>query len=188
MIPSVEDSDLRTYVGFVLKVDDPRGEHRLRVEIPGLTDDVGWARPRNRSAGYVVPRVGDRVQISYEYGNTERPLWEPAGCVSDERPADVAAAGTQAHLVHAFEIGALGSLSFRITLDEREGSKAFRIYAVDTANDDDLVVALELDLENRGVILYGLTGVEIRSTGFIQLTAALLQINNRAIAPSATPI
>lgn len=183
---SVEEKDPFTYVGFVLNAEDPRGEHRVRVEVPGLTDDTGWARPRQRHG--LAPRVGDRVLVSYEYGDGDRPLYELAAQVQEERPADVRAAGTNAHLVHAFELASIGDISFRVTLDEREASRGFRIYAVDTRNADDLVAALELDLVNRAVVVYGLTGVEIRSTGFIQLAAALIQVNDRAVLPRSTPI
>lgn len=186
MTPNVEEKDPYAYVGFVLNAEDPRGEHRARIELPGLTDDTGWARPRHRHG--VAPRVGDRVLVTYEFGNVDRPLWEYAAQVQDERPADVRAAGTNAHLVHAFELGSLGPISFRVTLDERAASRGFRIYAVDTANGDDLIAAVELDLVNRAVVVYGLTGVEIRSTGFIQLAAALIQVNDRAVLPRSTPI
>lgn len=186
--------DFGNYVGFVTNVEDPSGVHRVRVQVPGLTDDTGWARPRStmggglQHGGHIVPRVGSRVLITYEYGNTERPLYEPASWVREDVPADIAAAGSQAHLVQAFEFAKLGAISFRVTLDERPESRAFRIYAVDTANADDLVAALELDLVSRGTILYGLTGVEIRSTGFIQLAAALIQVGDRAVLPRSTPI
>ena len=194
MIPQVEDSDLRPYVGFVLKVDDPRGEHRVCVEVPGLTDDTGWARPRStmggglQHGGHIVPRVGSRVIVTYEYGNPERPLYEPAAWVAEDVPADIVAAGNEAHLVQAFEFAKLGPISFRVTLDERPATRSFRIYAVDADNGDSLIAALELDLVSRATIVYGLTGVEIRSTGFIQLAAALIQFNDRALLPAATPV
>ena len=182
--------DHGTYVGFVIDVNDPRGEHRVRAEVPGLTDDTGWARPRSTvgGGGHVAPRVQGRVLITYENGNEERPLYEPAAWVKAELPADVAAAGDKAHLVHAFEFAKLGTISFRVTLDERPETRAFRIYAVDSENADDLIAALELDLVNRGVVVFGLTGVEIRSTGFIQLAAALMQLGDRAVLPCSTPI
>ena len=138
--------------------------------------------------GHIVPRVGSRVIITYEYGNTERPLYEPASWVSEDVPKDIAAAGAEAHLVQAFEFAKLGPISFRVTLDERPATRSFRIYAVDADNGDNLIAALELDLVNRAAVVFGLTGVEIRSTGFIQLTAALLQFNNRAVLPSSTPV
>jgi hypothetical protein len=186
MISDVEEQDHATYVGFVVKADDPRGEHRACCEVPNVTDDTGWARPRRKNG--VPPREGQRVLITYEYGNPERPLWEAACDVQEERPADMRAAGAQAHLVHAWEVAAIGPISFRVTLDERPATRAFRIYAVDTQNADALIAAVELDLVTRGVLVYGLTGVEIRSTGFIQLTAAMLQLNDRAVLPRSTPV
>lgn len=190
----VEEQDLRTYIGFVIDNKDPLPLHRVCASIPGLTEDTGWMYPASTAGGglqhggHIAPKVGSRVRISQEMGDVERMVYEPHGWVEEDVPADITAAGAEAHLVQAFEFAKLGPLSFRVTLDERPATRAFRIYAVDTENEDDLVVALELDLVSRGVVVYGLTGVELRSLGFIQLSGAIIQMNERPVQPKSSPI
>lgn len=189
-----EEQDHRAYIGFVIKNDDPLPLHRVCVRVDGLTDDTGWIYPATTTGGglqhggHIVPKVGSRVRITQEMGHADRMVYEPHGWVAEDVPADIKNAKNEAHLVQAFEFAKLGPLSFRVTLDEREATRGFRVYAVDTANGDDLVVALELDLVNRAVVLFGLTGVEIRSVGFIQLAAAIIQMNERTVQPKSTPV
>lgn len=181
------------YPAFVRHVDDPLGLHRVRCEIPGYMKLTPWAFPLTNGGGsanrgaHIVPIVGSIVFVRFLYGDDERPVYSGGSWSSGMPPADVRAAGKEAHKIQALEIGALGDLSFRATVDERTGHRAVKIYAIDTT-DDEVVASLEFDLEQRGVSLFGLAGVDIQGRGFVNIDAPQVQINDRLVATKAGPI
>jgi hypothetical protein len=193
----IHDDDYGMYPAKVIDIEDPLGLHRIQFAIPGKMERSGWAIPITsgggaaQRGGHVMPAVGSDVFVVFLNGDPNTPAYQGgywgARPTGSEMPADIQAAGADAHLVQAFELGQLGGLAFRVTLDERAGHRSFKIYAVDPA-DDEVVVSVELDLEKRGLVLYGLTGVELRSDGFVQALAPVIQFNNRALLPRAAPI
>lgn len=194
MIGDDEEDDHGTYMAFVADVADPLGLHRLRFSIPGKMALSDWAWPRNaggpQRGGHVVPRVGNMVVVNFIDGNKDLAVysngWWAQRADGKTAPVDLVAAGNQAHLVQAFEIGDIGGIAFRVTLDERSGRRSCRAYAVDTENDLE-IVSLELDLEKRGIVIYGLTGIVLQSDGYIQATAPIVQINDRAAQTKGGP-
>jgi hypothetical protein len=135
----------------------------------------------------VLALVKGEERYVFLYGDDERPVYSGGSWSSGMPPADVRAAGKEAHKIQALEIGALGDLSFRATVDERTGHRAVKIYAIDTT-DDEVVASLEFDLEQRGVSLFGLAGVDIQGRGFVNIDAPQVQINDRLVATKAGPI
>ena len=195
MIGDDEDDDHGTYMAFVSDVADPLGLHRIRFSIPGKMALSDWSWPRHaggpRRGGHIVPHVGDMVVIEFIDGNKDLSTytngWWAQRADGKTAPVDLVAAGNQAHLVQAFEIGDIGGISFRATLDERVGRRSCRVYAIDTVNNLE-IVSLELDLEKRGIVIYGLTGIVLQSDGYIQATAPIVQINDRAVQTKGGPV
>jgi uncharacterized protein involved in type VI secretion and phage assembly len=67
-------------VGLVSDVNDPEKQGRVRVQMPGLSDDYvsHWARTVQLGAGkdrgwMVLPEVGDEVLVGFELGDFRRP-------------------------------------------------------------------------------------------------------------------
>lgn len=189
-----EEEDNSTCLAFVSDVEDPLGLHRIRYSIPGKLALSDWSWPRDaggpQRGGHVVPRVGTMVVVNFIDGNKDLSVysngwWVNAGA-RQTAPADLITAGKQAHLVQAFEIGDIGGIAFRATIDERIGQRSARVYAVDTETNLE-IVSIELDLEKRGIVIYGLTGIVLQSDGYIQATAPIVQINDRTAQTKGGP-
>lgn len=184
--------EVKTYPGFVRQVDDPLGLHRVRVEIPGYMALTPWAFPEVSGGGmarggHIVPEVNNIVFVRFLFGDDERPIYSGASWGTPQVPADIKAAGKQAHLVQGLEISKLGDLSFRVTIDERPGKRAVKVYAVDVT-DNEIIASLEFDLEKRGLSIFGLAGVDIQARGFVNVDAAQVQVHDRLVLEKAGPI
>ena len=184
--------EVKRYPGFVKDVNDPLGLHRVRVHIPGYMDLTPWAFPEIAGGGaarggHIVPEAGCPVFVTFLYGDDERPIYSGCGWGTPNVPADIKAAGKEAHLIQALEISKLGDLSFRVTIDERPGKRAVKLYAIDVT-DNEVIASLEFDLEKRGLSLFGLAGVDIQGRGFVNVDAAQVQIHDRLVLEKAGPI
>lgn len=201
-----DGKDFGVYPGYVVDNKDPDGRHRVRVHVPGLYERTAWAVPQTSGGGAVpnsagdatrgsgfhaAPRLNAVVFVSFLYGDPERPTYVGGdwGIVDGKSnmPADIVAAGKDAHLVQAGE-WRFADLSLRVVIDERPGKRALKVYAVDLQNSEDPIATIEIDLEGRGIVVYGLTGVAVQSSGFVQLTAPVLQLNERTVRTAAAPV
>ena len=63
------------YRGLVIDVDDPSGEHRLRVRVPEVSDSEAWALPGPYVDVEQPPPVGSEVWIEYDEGDPQYPRW-----------------------------------------------------------------------------------------------------------------
>ena len=199
------DKDWGKYPGYVVDNADPQGRHRVTVSVPNKIQESAWASPVTTGgavpnsgadatfgSGFSsVPRKGALVLLSFLYGDVERPVYEGGGWGllngKSTAPADIAAAGPEAHLVHAGE-WRFADVSLRVKIDERPGKRSLIAYAVDLKNGEEPIAAVELDLERRGVVVYGLTGVAVQSDGFVQITAPVLQLNERPVLTRGAPV
>lgn len=71
------------YMGQVVDRNDPDGDARIRVRIPGMIDDrSAWARPKGGGSplwGFVaVPPLEADVYIQFVNGDIDVPVYEPA--------------------------------------------------------------------------------------------------------------
>jgi hypothetical protein len=67
-----------TYRGMVVDDDDPMLQHRLHVVVPDVHGDTPVWAVASLPAGPAgrIPTVGDVVQISFERGDSDYPVWE----------------------------------------------------------------------------------------------------------------
>lgn len=63
------------YRGRVIDVDDPLGEHRLRVRVPEIGDADGWAPPGPDVDLESPPSVDSEVWIEFDEGDPDHPRW-----------------------------------------------------------------------------------------------------------------
>jgi uncharacterized protein involved in type VI secretion and phage assembly len=83
------------YRGTVTDNQDPRGQGRIKAQVPEVLADVtsGWALPCAPYAGdttgtYAVPAVGAGVWVEFEAGDVSRPMWVGCWWPSDKVPTD----------------------------------------------------------------------------------------------------
>ncbi len=186
------------YDGFVIDTKDPRQLRRVRVNIPGICKDTGWARPKTmggggaQRGGHVVPDVGHTVYVQFVNGDTRSPVYECGSWgtteAGPELPTDIVAAGADGPLVSSLEF-ARGSLAVRLTVDERQGQRTWRVVAVQKSGEAETVLgSIELDLEKRVLDLFGLAGVQIRSKGFVDIRGITSRILQRRVRRTAAQI
>ena len=85
------------YTGIVDDNDDPLQMHRLKVSIPSVMGGItqwalamGWPGSYNAGIKLLTPKVGDVVQIVFEWGNPDKPMWMYNGWGEDEIPQELA--------------------------------------------------------------------------------------------------
>jgi hypothetical protein len=68
-----------TYKAVVVDNVDPMVQNRLMLTVPEVGIDSAWASPLSGSSGGTVPAVGDEVQVQFEGGDSDRPVWHRDG-------------------------------------------------------------------------------------------------------------
>ena len=63
------------YRAIVVNTDDPDGQRRLLVNLPGVLGTAVWALPCVPAASRAIPRAGSFVWIQFEAGDAARPVW-----------------------------------------------------------------------------------------------------------------
>lgn len=195
MSSNVEDhlrGDARYYglqMGTVIENADPDGLHRVRVRIPGIAEpSTGWAFPLTAGGGskgrggHVVPDVGADVALWFHQGDPNGSAFYLAGWwglpeAGTEVPGDLATAGEDAHLVQVLKIGRIV-----FTVDERPGKRALRVEDTEGAG------LIEVDLEQKGLLIEGLAGVVIKSLGAVVIDALTVNIKGRDVSTTSDHI
>lgn len=82
-----DDDEVRyhgLYEGVVTNNKDPLGLGRVRLRVPGLVENSGWALPRGNTGGgtaqrgfYDPPDKNAEVFVQFIMGDTDRPAFEP---------------------------------------------------------------------------------------------------------------
>lgn len=65
-----------TYRGHVVDNVDPSGQNRLSVTVPDVGGTPMWAAPSDPSQVGQLPSVGDEVQVTFEGGDADHPVWQ----------------------------------------------------------------------------------------------------------------
>ena len=65
-----------TYRGLVVDNVDPAGQDRLSVTVPDVGGTPMWAAPSDPSQVGQLPSVGDGVQVTFESGDADHPVWQ----------------------------------------------------------------------------------------------------------------
>jgi uncharacterized protein involved in type VI secretion and phage assembly len=185
----VERHDTRLlglYVGYVTRRDDPERLGRVRVCVPGVLEpESAWAFPLGTVGGgskdtglFAVPEEGAEVGVFFNQGNVDAPYYlaghwgKPGG--ESELPEEA-----QRELPTN---RVLSTKTFRVELDEGEGSRKLRLTNKKTG--DHLV----FDAEENSVTLEATTAITLRAVGAISLDAAQITIAGRPVRPVADPI
>ena len=162
-------------IGVVVDRADPKGLGRVKVRVPGLFEPSGWAFPLGQTGGgtvdegtWWIPQLKSEVAIWLNRGDEDKPYYLPAQWGDGEPP--VASDGGDPDVV-VMSIGG----AYEIVVDRRPESKGFKI--IDKANNEGL---LEFDGVTRQLQLSAVAGIQLISTGQIDLQGLIVTINGVA--------
>lgn len=158
-------------IGEVVDRDDPEGNGRVRVRIPGLLDRSNWAWPLGSSGGgapdegtFNVPPLHAEVGVLFKQGHPDHPYYLPANWGTDEAPT-ASDSGNP-------DVKVLAMKEYDVVVDTRPTTKKLSI--VDKASGTNL---LEFNGVTRALKISATTGIEIVSTGEVKINGLLVTIN-----------
>jgi uncharacterized protein involved in type VI secretion and phage assembly len=174
------------YVGYVADRRDPERLGRVRVCVPGLLEPYSaWAWPLGTVGGgakdrgfFAVPDEGAEVALFFNQGDLEQPYYLSAHWGKPRGESEVPEEAQK----DPPDNRVLATETFRIELDESEGSRRLKI--TNRKTDDFLV----FDAEDNTITLQGTTAITIRAIGAIALEATQITIGGRVVRPVDEPI
>lgn len=181
------------FMGRVVDRDDPAGNARIRVEIPGVIDgQSAWATPKGGGsplAGIVrVPPLEADVYVQFVNGDEDRPVYEPA---------DWGVRGGVRELFPEFEdpdVIVAGFGPFRLVVDLREDSDAGIVPSLVLKTVVTLGDGSETDT---AWIRMSENSIQVRADSAVQVTSGALtdidsdgdiQVRRRKVMPASRPI
>lgn len=172
---------LGMYVGHVTDRKDPEQLGRVRVCVPGLLEPhSAWAWPLGTVGGgsknrgfFAVPEEGAEVALFFNQGDVDQPYFLSAHWGKPNGESEVPEEAQK----DPPDNRVLATETFRLELDETEGSRRLKITNKKT---DDY---LEFDAEKNTITLQGTTAIVVRATGGISLDATHITIGGRVIRP-----
>lgn len=179
------------YDGVVVDNRDPLVIGRVRVLVPGLIEPASnWALPIGQpGAGsdaygfWCVPKIGSNVTLMFNGGIAEEPRYLPgpwgAPSSAPESPTFVRDLSPS----DAPQITGLQTKRWEILLDDRLGQETVVIR--DRTFGDNV---MRIDGQAQMLEISGTVGVQIRSTGIVNIDALQVTINGRVVLPSGDPI
>jgi hypothetical protein len=175
--------------GFVTDIADPMGLHRVKVNIDGIAEpETDWLFPMIDGGGsadrggHIVPDVGAKCAVWFHNGDPQgQGVYQPVawsnGDAGSEVPYDARNAGAKAHLVQTLRVGRIIA-----TVDETPGSESFKIYDAQGG------FSFQCDLVKKIAALTGLVGLQLSSTGQVDITGIEVTINGRRVNTTSSPI
>jgi hypothetical protein len=167
--------------GTVTNAADPDGRHRVKIYIPALDIETGWAYPLTLGGGskdrglHVVPAKGGDVVVWFEQGDpVDGCAFYLAGWWGDASTAETPKAIASADKPEQVQVLQVGLV--QIVIDEREGKRSVRI-----SDEQDPPTSIEWDLEKRGIVIDAVSAVVVRAKGGIHLEAPNITLNGRRV-------
>jgi hypothetical protein len=174
------------YEGPVVDNKDPLKLCRVKVNVPGIAEPTGWARPMGmagaggkKRGGWSPPPIGAEVGVVFKMGDPDHPRYFPGYPGEGEAPDEVDEASVEEAVKIPFVFN--GDI-FKIVIDERpSGPRA----ALENKLTGDII---ELDGKKLGVFIKGTSAVAIQSEGAFAVEASSITLNGRIVAPTKKPI
>ncbi len=181
------------YEGYVVDRDDPDGDGRVRVCVPGIIDErSAWARPRGGGSkfwGFVaVPPKDADVLVQFINGDIDRPTYEPFDF------------GTKGGVREMFpehehpDVIVAGFGPFRIVIDLREDAEqgiapTFTVKQVATKTDESETDTAWFQLSENSAWVHGESAAAVDSGAITSVdSAGDVQIKRRKVMPGTKVI
>jgi len=196
---------LAPYDGIVLDNRDPLLLGRVKLTVPGLIEPSSdWVFPIGSPGGggmrrgfFFVPPIHATVSVRFIAGDIDQPRYMPghwgtpstgtretpgpvggyrgSDATGDEDPTTITP--DEAPLIRAIETD-----RFIIVIDDRPGKE--RLILRDKKSEDQI----EFDGAAYGITIKATTAVRIIADGAVDIKAATITLNGRAVLPSGKPI
>lgn len=163
--------------GVVVRVDDPKGKHRIKASIDGICEETQWALPLcaggggPQRGGHLAPKVGHDVVVIFLGGDIEKPVYLPAWWGDDEKPEDLQGLPPEeAPLVQVLELD-----RFKVTVDERAGKE--QLVLQDKLTGD----VIQMDGTTGGIQVKATTTLLLKCDGNVVIEGVAVTINGRSV-------
>jgi len=181
------------YMGTVIDREDPDGDGRVRVQIPGLIDEKSaWAKPKGGGSalwGFVrVPPKGADVYVQFINGDLERPVYEPADYGTKDGEREMFPEHESPDVI----VGGYGP--FRIVIDLRENEEtglkpSLLVKQVATLKDGSETDTAWFRLSENSAQMHGDSAAQIESGALTDIDSdGDVQIRHRKVMPASRPI
>lgn len=179
-------------LGTVIDRNDPEGDGRVRVRIPGIMEQSNWAKPKG--GGYAqwgsndVPPLGADVYIQFLNGNPEMPIYE----LADHGMREISTQeGPKPERFPEFEnpdVHVWGRGPFRLVIDNQEGQRQALLKVVKMVGSEEEDVAYILfNYEDNSIEIHADSAVGVSGT-ILDVDCATVQMNGRKLVPNGKPI
>ncbi len=179
------------YLGTIINRDDPDGNARVRVRIPGMIEQSNWARPKGGGhkqwGSNDVPPLDADVYVQFINGNPELPVYEPA----DHGVRPQADGQEETERFPEFEgpdVHVWGRGPFRLVVDNREGQRQAMMKIVREVNDvEEDVVWIAFNYEDNSLLLHVESALGLEGT-ILDAKFPTIQLNGRKLVPNGKPV
>lgn len=180
------------FMGKVVDRDDPDGDGRIRVQIPGLIEEKSaWARPRG--GGYSqwgvvkVPPLEADVYVQFVNGDINRPVYEPADYGTRDGKKEMFPEHESPDIVVA------GFGPFRVVVDLRNDGEtlipSLVIKQVATLPDGSETDTAWIRFSENAIQVRGDAAVQVTSGGITDIDSdGDVQVRRRKVMPASRPI
>lgn len=186
-----EDKQWGVYDGVVIDNADPLKIGRVQLMVPGLIEPASaWVLPICQlGAGsdaygfWAVPPVGANVSVMFSGGVVDEPRYLPGPWGAPDNKAESPTFVRDLSPTDAPQITGIQTKRWEIIIDDREGQHELVIRDRTLASN-----VIRVDGQSQIVEVAGKVGVQIRSTGFVNISALQVTINGRLVLPNGKPI
>lgn len=186
-----ENAHVSLYEGTVYDNRDPLRLGRIKANVPGVLEPYsGWALPIGGTGGgaedsgwWQVPAIGANVAIMFREGDPDHPRYFVGGWGAPGGVPQSPSFASELPAGEAVQVAGLETKRWNIVVDDRPGHESVRI--VDRKFSGN---SIEIDGVLQGVTISGTVGVQIKSTGVVNIQAMQVIINGRVVLPTGKPI
>ncbi len=174
---------LAIYEGPVVDNKDPKKLGRVRVNIPGIAEPTGWARPigwlgsgTKKRGGWSPPPIGAEVAVWFKMGDPDHPRYTCGFPGEGEAPDEVDEATVEEaadQLPFVFN-----GKRWKFIVDERPAKSRIALQDLKTGD------VIEIDGVKLGVHIKATSALSLECDGAIDIRGSSVTINGRKVAPS----
>lgn len=177
---------LGLYEGPVVDNKDPLKLGRVKVNVPGIAEPTGWARPLGwpgaggkKRGAWSPPPIGAEVGVMFKMGDPDHPRYLPGFPGEGEAPDEVDEATPEEAVQIPY---VFNGDRWKFIVDERPGKA--RIAIEDKKTGD----MYEIDGKKLGLRMKSTSAMSLECDGAVDIKGSSVTINGRKVAPNGKPI